>query len=182
MPHIARSTRRRAAAATAATALTMLLASTALAGGWASATLDGQPDDPGAGGTLSIGFTLLQHGVSPVDWGQPLVMLVDDQTGRRVTTQARQDGAKGHWIAELAVPAGGSWRLEIRHDLEVVPANFASLRFGDVQAPAAPGSAPASAIPPALLLAAGFLGVLALTAATLGTRAWRRTRTGHAGI
>jgi hypothetical protein len=185
MPRFARSTRRHVAAITSAAILTMLLASTALAGGWASATLDSQPDDPGAGGTMVVSFTLLQHGVTPVDWGQPQVLLVDSQTGRSVTAEARREGPKGHWLAQLTVPADGTWRLEIRHELEVVPVNFAPITVGEAPPPApaaATSSAPAFVAQPAVLLAAAFVGLLALTAAALGALAWRRTRTGQAGI
>jgi hypothetical protein len=171
-----------AAASAAAAMMTLLLASTALAGGWASATLDEQPTDPGAGGTMEIGFTLLQHGVTPVDWGQPLVMLVNDETGQRVTADARQSGAKGHWTAELTVPSAGRWTLDIRHDLEVVPANFEPITIGGAAA-AQPAATPSSlAIQPALLAVALFLGGVAIAAAAIGTLAWRRARTGPAGI
>ena len=184
MALFAGSMRRRVAATAAAAILTMLIASTAFAGGWASATLDSQPDDPGAGGTVVIGFTLLQHGVTPVDWGKPQAVLVDQETGQQVTAMARPDGAKGHWVAELNVPAAGSWQLEIRHDLDVVPVNFAPITVGGVQA-AAPAEAPDAAAltaQPAVMLAIAFLGLLVMATIALGTLAWRRMHTGQTGI
>lgn len=179
---MAPSARVRAPAAIAAATLTFLLASTAFAGGWASATLDAQPTDPGAGGKVDIGFTLLQHGVTPVDWGQPLVMLVNDETGQRVTTDAHQTGAKGHWSATLTVPSGGSWTLDIRHDLEVVPVNFQPLTVGGAAPAAAQATTGVVTVQPALLAVAAFLGALAIGGAAIGMIAWRRTRTGAAGI
>ena len=180
---MARSARVRAAAAMAAAAmLTMLLASTALAGGWASAALDEQPADPGAGGTMSVNFTLLQHGVTPVDWGQPLVMLVNGETGQRVTVEAHQSGAKGHWSAELTVPSAGSWTLDIRHDLEVVPVNFQPIVVGGPAAAAPQASTGGLISAPALLAVAAFLSMVLIAAGALGMIAWRRTRTGAAGI
>jgi hypothetical protein len=162
--------------------LTILLASTAFAGGWANATLDQQPSDPGAGGTMVVSFTLLQHGVTPVDWGQPLVMLVNDETGQRVTSDARPSGAKGHWTAELTVPSAGTWQLDIRHDLEVVPVNFQPISVGTVSVPQAPAGSGGLGAQPALLAVIVFLGGLAVAGAAIGMVAWRRTRAGAAGI
>jgi hypothetical protein len=182
MSRIPRSTRRLAAASAAAAALALLLASTAFAGGWASATLDSQPDDPVPGGTMLIGFTLLQHGVAPVDWGQPLVMLVDQESGQRITAEAQHVGKKGHWTAELVVPSAGTWQLDIRHDLEVVPANFKPITVGVPGAPAAQSSLLAAVAQPAILLVGAFLGLLAMGAAALGMVAWRRARTDQARV
>jgi hypothetical protein len=180
---MAPTTRHRALAAMAAAAtLTLLITSTALAGGWASATLDRQPADPGEGGTLVVGFTLMQHGVTPVDWGQPVVTLVNPESGARVTADAVPSGAAGHWTAELTVPSAGSWSLEIRHDLEVVPANFGSISVGG-QRPAGSATAVATTgLQPALLAAIAFLGALGITVVAFWMVAWRRTRTGVAGI
>ena len=177
------STRLRAAAAMAAAAsLTLFLASTALAGGWASATLDRQPADPGAGGTMVVSFTLLQHGVTPVDWGQPLVMLQERETGARVIADAVPAGAVGHWTADVTVPSAGSWSLEIRHDLQIVPVNFEPITVG-APASARPGTAGAAiTLQPALLAAVAFLGALAMAVSAIAMVAWRRTRTGTAGI
>jgi len=178
---MARTAPHRALAATAAAAaLTVLMASTVFAGGWASATLDRQPDDPGEGGTLVVGFTLLQHGVTPVDWGQPVVSLVNAETGARVSADAVASGAIGHWTAQLTVPTAGAWSLEVRHDLEVVPANFKPITVGGPAA-AAIGAPRAGGVQPALLTAMAFLGVLVVSAAAIGTVAWRRARTGAAG-
>ena len=67
---------RAATAAVSALALTLILATSALAGGWAQAIMDSPPDDPGgANQPVTIGFTLLQHGVTPVDWGTAKVVL-----------------------------------------------------------------------------------------------------------
>jgi len=182
----ARSTRARTAAATlAAAAMSLFLASTAVAGGWASATLDSTPSDPGNGGTLNLGFTLLQHGVTPVDWGQPTVSLVEAGTNRRVTVTATPSGKPGHWAATITVPATGQWSLDIRHDLEVMPANYGMFTAGvavahpDRAASTLPAEATV-AISPALIAATLFLAVLAVVAAAVGTLAWRRDRAEHA--
>ena len=155
----------------------------AQAGGWATIVADStNPPQPNAGEKFTFGFTVLQHGVTPVDWGQPLVMLVNGETGQRVTVEAHQSGAKGHWSAELTVPSAGSWTLDIRHDLEVVPVDFQPIVVGGPAAAAPQASTGGLISAPALLAVAAFLSMLLIAAGALGMIAWRRTRTGAAGI
>ncbi|HYN64399.1 MAG TPA: hypothetical protein VES36_07340, partial [Candidatus Limnocylindrales bacterium] len=93
--------RPRAATATlSAMALTLILATSALAGGWANAIMDTPPDDPGGPNQpITIGFTLLQHGVTPVDWGAAKIVLTNAATGQSVTADASPQGKVGHWVA-----------------------------------------------------------------------------------
>jgi hypothetical protein len=172
--------RHRAATATvSALALTLILASSALAGGWAQAIMDAPPDDPGgANQPVTIGFTLLQHGVTPVDWGTAQVVLTNDATGQSVTVDARPQGAVGHWVAEISVPAEGTWSYEVRHDLEIEMSGFDPMVVGPSAAqPASTTAATTStSIQPALLLAAGFLSLLALAGITVGFVAVRNGR------
>ena len=58
--------RRLALAALSASLLTLILAATAFAGGWANAVMDTPPDDPaGPNEPVTLGFTLMQHGSRP---------------------------------------------------------------------------------------------------------------------
>ncbi len=58
--------RRLALAASSASILSLILAATAFAGGWANAVMDTPPDDPaGPNEPVTLGFTLLQHGETP---------------------------------------------------------------------------------------------------------------------
>jgi hypothetical protein len=141
--------RHRAIAATlAATIATLVLASSALAGGWANAILD----DPGAGGPpsagepVTIGFTLLQHGVTPVNWGSPTMTITNTVTGEERTFEARQVGASGHWVVAVTYPTNGTWRTTVRHpDLEVGMQGFGPVTIGPAgAAPAAPAAPPAT--------------------------------------
>lgn len=101
--------------------LAVAVSAPALAGGWAQAQLDAEPPPGEEGGTTEIGFTLLQHGVTPVDWGSVIVTAVNDATGETVSSAARSDGGD-HWIASLALPSTGEWTISIHHDeLEVLP-------------------------------------------------------------
>ncbi|HEY7463524.1 MAG TPA: hypothetical protein VH987_03685 [Candidatus Limnocylindria bacterium] len=164
---------RIAAALGAGAAASILTAATALAGGWANAVMDEPPaDPPGSGNPLIVGFTLLQHGETPVDWGSPTVTLTEATTGESVSAVARPDGARGHWSAELAVPRDGTWQWTVRHDLEIVLVGFEPLRIGASDGTTAATTAGAQ---PALLVTLALLGslaalVLAATAITLRSR------------
>lgn len=170
---------RAATAALSATALTLILATSALAGGWANAIMDSPPDDPGGPNQpITIGFTLLQHGVTPVDWGTAQVVLTNEATDQSVTVDAAPQGKAGHWVAEVSVPAEGTWSYEVRHDLEIVMTGFEPTVVGE--AAAAPAAAAAAttgvAIQPALLLAGAFLGLLTLAGMTAGVIALRHSK------
>ena len=59
--------RQLARAASSASILSLVLAATAFAGGWANAVMDTPPDGPaGTNEPVTLGFTLMQHGVTPV--------------------------------------------------------------------------------------------------------------------
>ena len=90
--------RRLALAAFSASLLTMVIAATAFAGGWANAVMDTPPDGPaGANEPVTLGFTLLQHGETPVDWGVAQVVLTNDDTGQQIVANATPSGPIGHW-------------------------------------------------------------------------------------
>ena len=57
--------RKPIAALPLALAATFILVATAVAGGWATATLDPGMPGPQAGAPSTIGFTVLQHGMTP---------------------------------------------------------------------------------------------------------------------
>ena len=167
--------RRFAGAVAAAAAISVLTATTAFAGGWANAVLDEPPADPPTSGQpIVIGFQLMQHGVTPVDWGSPTVTLTEATTGARVSATAHQEGPVGHWVAELTVPSNGTWSWTVRHDLEIAMVDFDPLTVGAGTPAAVTGSA---GVQPALLIAGAFLAMIAalvLAATALGLRAARR--------
>jgi hypothetical protein len=176
--------KRAATTALSAIALTLIMATSALAGGWANAIMDTPADDPSSPGQpITIGFTLLQHGVTPVDWGTAQVVLTNDATGRSVTFDARPRGAVGHWVAEISVPADGTWSYEVRHDLEIEMTGFDPITVGPAAAQAA-GAAASTGVrwQPALLLAAGFLSLLALAGVAAGIVTFRHSRLDRARV
>ena len=154
--------RRLALAAFSASLLTLILAATVFAGGWANAVMDTPPDDPaGPNEPVTLGFTLMQHGVTPVDWGIAQIVLTNDETGQQIVANATASGPVGHWTAEVALPADGSWSYQIRHDLEITLRCAQPISVGGAQA-ASTGSTAIIGMSPALLAAGGFLALLGM--------------------
>jgi hypothetical protein len=164
---------RLALAATSASIMILVLAATALAGGWANAVMDTPPDDPaGPNQPVTLGFTLMQHGVTPVDWGSAQVVLTNDETKAEIVATAHPQGRTGHWVAEVVLPTEGSWTYRVRHDLEITLMRAAPITVGS----AAAGST-AIGPPPAMLAAGGalaMLGVCVLAGLLLAIRHGRR--------
>ena len=91
-------------------------------GGWAVVTLDALPASPHAGEALSVGFTVLQHGRTPLAGLSPRIVATHAESSERVQVQAIDEGALGHYAATLVLPLAGSWDWTIR-------------AFGDVAQP-----------------------------------------------
>jgi hypothetical protein len=103
-------------AAGALAALIALTAGTALAGGWAEVSMtDGSEGPPIAGEEREIRFSLLQHGVTAVDFGEVQLTAVHEASGQVVTVPATNHGG-GIWSAVLTFPAGGEWEIGIAHN------------------------------------------------------------------
>jgi hypothetical protein len=88
-----------------------LPAGASVRGGWATTTLD-DVTDPAPGETLEVGFTILQHGRTPVDVADVAVIVHDGASDQR--WPAVPDGAVGHYTAEVTFPDDGSyeWGVE----------------------------------------------------------------------
>lgn len=158
----------------------------ALAGGWAVVTLDSLPTDVRAGQTLSLGFMVRQHGVTPIDTlGAetliPNLYATNADTGESFHVDGRKEGPLGHFVVDVTFPSDGTWTWEI------TPGPFAPTQLGQVtvlppvaistQPAAQPVVAPSPAQP--ILRWAGALLVLAAVALALvarrGRPALRRT-------
>ena len=97
-------------------ALLALITGTALAGGWAEVVMtDASADPPVAGETGEIEFSLLQHGVTPVDFGNAQLTGIQPDTGQEISVPATNHG-KGRWSAQVTFPSGGNWLIGIEHD------------------------------------------------------------------
>ena len=135
--------RRLALAASSASILSLILAATAFAGGWANAVMDTPPNDPaGPNEPGTLGFTLLQHGETPVDWGSAQIVLTNDETGQQIVGNATPSGPIGHWTADVTLPAEGSWSYQVAHqDLEITIMGAQPINVGGPRAASTGGGA-----------------------------------------
>lgn len=84
----------------------------AAAGGWAVSTLDEMPAAV-AGEAVEVGFTIRQHGVTPVaidDVG----IEVRSPDGLTSSFEAAAGGPVGHYVATVVFPAAGEYSWAVR--------------------------------------------------------------------
>src|SRR5215212_4926705 len=85
----------------------------AFAGGWAVITLDELASQVTVGEPLTIGFTVLQHGRTPMSDLYP-VITAKLSSAETMTFSAEQDGKPGHYVATLTFPKEGNWEWTIQ--------------------------------------------------------------------
>jgi hypothetical protein len=109
-------TRRIGGAAAAIAFLLIVGAGTALAGGWAQVTPDqaSGTTDPKAGEPIVIGFTVMQHGITPAPWEQATVVASNALTGDTFDVPAVVDGTQGHFTAKVTFPEAGIWSWSVK--------------------------------------------------------------------
>jgi hypothetical protein len=93
--------------------LSLVVAIPASAGGWAVITLDELPTDVVAGEPLTIGFTVLQHGITPMNDLAPTVTVIL-RNEEKLAFRAEADHKPGHYTATLTFPKEGSWEWSIQ--------------------------------------------------------------------
>ncbi|MEO8363877.1 MAG: hypothetical protein ABI570_05805 [Ilumatobacteraceae bacterium] len=84
----------------------------ASAGGWAVSTLDEVPV-PNVGTPLDVGFTIRQHGVTPVDL-EDVGITITPVGGSPQFFSAAGDGTVGHYVARVEFPSVGQYQWSIR--------------------------------------------------------------------
>jgi mono/diheme cytochrome c family protein len=92
--------------------LALLASFPVFAGGWAVITLDELPTDVSAGEPLIIGFTVLQHGKTPMTDLDPTVTA--SSGGEKIMFFAEEEGKPGHYTATLTFPNEGKWEWSIQ--------------------------------------------------------------------
>ncbi|MGB5759319.1 MAG: hypothetical protein WBM50_20565 [Acidimicrobiales bacterium] len=85
----------------------------ASAGGWAVTTLDSVPE-AAAGQTVDIGFTIRQHGVTPVNPDGEVGIVFRSTAGEEQFHAAEPMGDVGHYRAEVTFPDVGTWLWAVR--------------------------------------------------------------------
>jgi hypothetical protein len=122
-----------------------LLASPAVAGGWAVTTLDAVPQ-PKAGAPTDVGLTVRQHGRTPVDVAD-VGIVVRDRAGKERFFAARHQGATGHYVATVVFPEVGTTTWQVNQGW-FGPQDLGTIRVLDPKAPAP--AAPAASEPAAV--------------------------------
>ncbi len=145
---------RLSLASSIASAALLLSAAAALAGGWATVIPDPAAAGPVAGATTTVGFTVLQHGKTPVGQGNVIVNAIGPD-GQVLAYKARAEGKPGHWVVEMTLPTSGSWQWSVTmpDQLEVQTA----LEPLQVTAASALPTAGGSAVPIILAVGAGLV-------------------------
>jgi hypothetical protein len=94
--------------------LATMAGSSAAAGGWAVGSLDTLPEAR-AGATVAVGFSILQHGVTPVDLTEDVGIEIRLPDGDIDYFPAAGDGAPGHYVARVTFPTtAGSYTWTMR--------------------------------------------------------------------
>jgi plastocyanin len=104
---------RRAFVGIVLIAALVTISAPALAGGYAVVRLDEPPGEVLVGTPWQFGFMVLQHDVTPNSDVTPVVHALHKETGEEVTATGRQEGAVGHFIAEVTFPRAGEWKWSI---------------------------------------------------------------------
>lgn len=147
-----------------ATATTIGVTSPAAAGGWAVTTLDPLAAAPVAGEPFDVGFTIRQHGRTPISLPDAAI-LVTGPDGATERFPATPQGSEGHHVATVEIPAAGTvtWAVE--------QGWFGVQELGTLEVAGSPGASSNSGSSPwtapllviaAVLAGLGLVGVLDL--------------------
>lgn len=110
------------------------LATPALAGGWAVTTFDDMPSQIVSGKEYALGYTIRQHGATPVNVSKTEILAVA-VSGRTLSFPGKSEGAVGHYVATVFFPAGGTYTWQ------VTQGDFAAQDLGKITILAAAGTA-----------------------------------------
>jgi hypothetical protein len=135
----------------------MAIPMAAFAGGWAMASFDQVPGEFEAGSTYDLHYSILQHGVTPVDVGDSQVLIVDS-AGSITAFDAVPLGEPGRYSVSITFPESGSW------DWEVTMGPFASHPMGSIDVREASVESSGAGSPARLMLPVALLLVIGLIA------------------
>lgn len=92
---------------------------TVSAGGWAVTTLDQVPEEPRAGETYQIGYTIRQHGETPVgiEMIQTTEIKIQGGDGSTHTFPGHPEGTVGHYVAEVNFPVSDEWTWSVNQGI-----------------------------------------------------------------
>jgi hypothetical protein len=90
-------------------AVSLIGAPAAFAGGWAVTTLDELPAALSAGESYAVGYTIRQHGQTPLLTSDSAIEIRDSTTGATQRFVGKAEGPPGHYVAEVLFPGPGEW-------------------------------------------------------------------------
>ena len=90
----------------------LAIPSWAIAGGWALTSFDELPTEFEAGASYDLTYTVLQHGVNPVDVGQSEVRVTGGD-GSTTTFVAARLPERGKYQVTVTFPESGLWTWEV---------------------------------------------------------------------
>ena len=93
--------------------LTLIVIIPVLAGGWAVITLDELPSNLVAGKLFTIGFTVLQHGRTPMTDLYPKITATLNKE-QELVIDADPEGKPGHYVATVTLPKEGEWQWSVQ--------------------------------------------------------------------
>ena len=153
-----RTIRRLALGAAILVTLSTAAAGIALAGNFAAVTfVDGSADPPVAGEAREIRFSLLQHGVAPINDGTVSLTATLPGTDESISVPATNVG-DGEWVATVTFPADGDWQVRVTHSV------FETSAASTLAVAAAGGAAAAMATQPWTFLLLAALDALSVGA------------------
>src|SRR5215217_4575612 len=132
-----------------AIALTAVLAvpAGARAGGWATTGLSDLPRSPAPGDIWRPTITIKAHGMTPLDGLKPSVRIIAADGAVRVYP-ARPAGGAGRYVAAVAFPAAGRWRIRIFDGYtDAIPHELGTFTVTGRGGPARPSAAPDGGAP-----------------------------------
>lgn len=168
--------RHRAIALPLAMLATLVLASVAVAGGWAQVSAKNVPVDPPAGEPTTIELAVSQHGVTAVSWPDLTVIATNEASGEVVRVAAEAKGAVGTYVATIVFPSEGAWTLTFDStDLEMAGWSTVQVAVPAVAAPGAgtPNQATTPATDVMVLVLVLFVLVVGAGIVALGLRSRR---------
>lgn len=169
--------RRHLMAGPTAAIASMLIATVALAGGWATVTVADPDSDPVAGGTAVLDLTVLQHGQTPVSWPRITVIATLGGSDATIRAAAVPSGVEGHYTVSLTLPVEGRWALTFDSaDLMMQGRRTVGVVAGAAPPPVVTPPAPAPAIAPDPAIAAGIAAAAAALVVAAGLSLIRARR------
>ncbi len=117
--------------------LALTIAVPVFAGGWAVITLDELPTNVTAGEPFKVGFTVLQHGITPMTDLDPTILAVSP-VGEKFVVLAKPEGRPGHYAATLTFSTEGDWNWTIQAftmEQKMPVLSVAALSVASVNAP-----------------------------------------------